>query len=90
MSLEDVPSCSSSPFYFVSQTKVDTKQVSHVLGKWGKELQEPHRMYTNPNQILFVEAWVPIPKSRRMEFVHLLDQNNHALDLLTEVGTQCE
>jgi hypothetical protein len=27
-----------------------------VLGKCGKELHEPDRMYINPNQIVFVET----------------------------------
>ncbi len=42
-------------FYVVSQTNPETKQVSNVLVKRGKELHEPDRMYLNPNQILFVE-----------------------------------
>jgi len=42
-------------FYIVSQTNPETKQVSHVLVKRGKELHGPDRMYLNPNQILFVE-----------------------------------
>jgi hypothetical protein len=42
-------------FYKVSQTNPETKQVSNVLVKRGKELHEPDRMYINPNQILFVE-----------------------------------
>jgi hypothetical protein len=43
-------------FYVVSQTNPDTKQVSNVLVKRGKELHEPDRMYINPNQIVFVET----------------------------------
>jgi hypothetical protein len=43
-------------FYVVSQTNPETKQVSNVLVKRGKELHEPDRMYINPNQIVFVEA----------------------------------
>ena len=43
-------------FYVVSQTNPETKQVSNVLVKRGKELHEPDRMYINPNQIVFVET----------------------------------
>ena len=43
-------------FYVVSQANPDTKQVSNVLVKRGKELHEPDRMYINPNQIVFVET----------------------------------
>ena len=43
-------------FYVVSQTNPETKQVSSVLVKRGKELHEPDRMYINPNQIVFVET----------------------------------
>jgi hypothetical protein len=43
-------------FYVVSQTNAETKQVSNVLVKRGKELHEPDRMYMNPNQIVFVET----------------------------------
>ena len=43
-------------FYVVSQTNPETKQVSNVLVKRGKELHEPDRMYINPSQILFVET----------------------------------
>jgi len=46
-------------FYVVSQTNPDTKQVSNVLVKRGKELHEPDRMYINPNQIIFVETVGP-------------------------------
>jgi hypothetical protein len=42
-------------YYVVSQTNPDTKQVSNVLVKRGKELHEPDRMYLNPNQIVLVE-----------------------------------
>jgi hypothetical protein len=42
-------------FYIVSQTNPETKQVSNVLVRRGKELHGPDRMYLNPNQILFVE-----------------------------------
>jgi hypothetical protein len=43
-------------FYVVSQTNPETKQVSNILVKRGKELHEPDRMYINPNQIVFVET----------------------------------
>jgi hypothetical protein len=42
-------------FYIVSQTNPQSKQVSNVLVKRGKELHEPDRMYLNASQILFVE-----------------------------------
>jgi hypothetical protein len=42
-------------YYIVSQTNPDTKQVSNVLVKRGKELHEPQEMYVNPSQLLFVE-----------------------------------
>jgi len=42
-------------YYVVSQTNPDTKQVSNILVKRGKELHEPDRMYINPAQILCVE-----------------------------------
>jgi hypothetical protein len=43
-------------FYVVSQTNAETKQISNVLVKRGKELHEPDRMYINPSQIVFVET----------------------------------
>jgi hypothetical protein len=46
--LEDV-------FYIVSKTDPDTKQVSNILVKRGKELHGPDKMYLNPSQIVFVE-----------------------------------
>lgn len=42
-------------FYIMSKTDPDTKQVSNILIKRGKELHGPDRMYLNPNQIIFVE-----------------------------------
>jgi len=42
-------------FYIVSQTNPETKQVSNVLVKRGKELHGPDRMYLNANSIVFVE-----------------------------------
>ena len=42
-------------YYIVSKTDPDTKQVSNVLVKRGKELHGPDRMYLNASQIVFVE-----------------------------------
>ena len=42
-------------FYIVSQTNPETKQVSNVLVKRGKELHGPDRMYLNAHSIVFVE-----------------------------------
>lgn len=42
-------------FYIMSKTDPNTKQVSNVLIKRGKELHGPDKMYLNPNQIIFVE-----------------------------------
>ncbi len=54
-------------YYVVTKTDPNTKAVSNVLVKRGKELHEPDRMYLNPNQILFVE---PVgQKSRVMELI---------------------
>ncbi len=52
----------SEVYYIVSQTNPDTKQVSNVLVKRGKELHQPDRMYLSPNQILFVEPVGPSSK----------------------------
>jgi hypothetical protein len=49
-------------YYIVSQTNPETKQVSNVLVKRGKELHSPDRMYLTPNQILFVETVGPESK----------------------------
>lgn len=43
-------------FYVVSQTNVETKQVTNTLIRRGQELHGPDRMYLNPNQIIFVES----------------------------------
>jgi len=53
--LEDV-------FYIVTKTDPETKQVTNVLVKRGKELHEPDRMYLNPGQIVFVEPVGPESK----------------------------
>ena len=42
-------------FYIVSQTNPETKQVSNILVKRGKELHGPDRMDLNANSIVFVE-----------------------------------
>src|SRR5271157_449379 len=52
----------SEVFYIVSQTNPETKQVSNMLVKRGKELHQPDRMYLSPNQILFVEPVGPSSK----------------------------
>jgi hypothetical protein len=49
-------------YYIVSQTDPETKKVSNVLVKRGKELHQPDRMYLSPNQILFVEPVGPSSK----------------------------
>jgi len=52
----------SEVYYIVSQTDPETKKVSSVLVKRGKELHQPDRMYLSPNQILFVEPVGPSSK----------------------------
>jgi hypothetical protein len=42
-------------YYIVSQTNPETKQVSNMLVKRGKELHGPDRMYLNASSIVFVE-----------------------------------
>jgi len=42
-------------YYIASRTNPQTKEVSNVLVKRGKELHEPDSMYLNSVQILFVE-----------------------------------
>jgi len=49
-------------FYILSKTDPDTKKVSNVLIKRGKELHGPDRMYLNPNQIILVEPVGPDSK----------------------------
>jgi hypothetical protein len=49
-------------FYIVSKTNPDTKEVTNVLVKRGKELHGPDRMYLNANQIIFVEPVGPDSK----------------------------
>jgi hypothetical protein len=42
-------------FYILTKSDPQTKQVSNVLVKRGKELHRPDRMYLNASQIVFVE-----------------------------------
>lgn len=49
-------------FYIVSKTDPQTKQVTNLLVKRGKELHGPDRMYINANQIVFVEPVGPDSK----------------------------
>ena len=42
-------------YYIMTKTDPDTKQVTNILVKRGKELHGPDRMYLNPSQIVFVE-----------------------------------
>ena len=49
-------------FYILSKTDPDTKQVTNVLVKRGKELHGPDRMYLNASQIIFVEPVGPDSK----------------------------
>ncbi len=42
-------------YYIMSKTDPETKQVSNVLVKRGKEPHGPDRMYLNARQIIFVE-----------------------------------
>ena len=49
-------------YYVQSATDPQTKKVTNVLIKRGKELHAPDRMYINPNQILLVEPVGPSSK----------------------------
>jgi hypothetical protein len=49
-------------YYIVSKTDPDTKKVSNILIKRGKELHGPDRMYLNPSQIVLVEPVGPDSK----------------------------
>jgi hypothetical protein len=42
-------------YYILTKTDPETKLVTNVLIKRGKELHGPDRMYLNPSQIVFVE-----------------------------------
>jgi hypothetical protein len=59
-------------FYIVSKTNPDTKQVTNVLVKRGKELHGPDRMYLNANQIVFVE-----PVGTDSKVAQLISEANH-------------
>jgi hypothetical protein len=59
-------------FYIVSKTDPNTKQVTNVLVKRGKELHGPDRMYLNANQIVFVEPVGPDSK-----VAQLISEANH-------------
>jgi hypothetical protein len=58
-------------FYIVSKTDPNTKQVSNILVKRGKELHSPDRMYLNPQQIVFVE---PVGTSSKV--AQLINESN--------------
>src|SRR5271166_304582 len=58
-------------FYIISKTNPDTKQVSNVLVKRGKELHGPDRMYLNGSQIIFVE-----PVGSDSKVAQLIDEAN--------------
>ena len=45
----------SDVYYIMSKTDPDTKKVSNMLIKRGKELHGPDRMYLNASQIILVE-----------------------------------
>jgi len=49
-------------YYILSKTDPETKQVSNVLVKRGKEPHGPDRMYLNADQIVFVEPVGPDSK----------------------------
>ncbi len=59
-------------FYIMSRTDPNTKQVSNVLVKRGKELHGPDKMYLNPNQIVFVE-----PVGNDSKVAQLINEANH-------------
>lgn len=62
----------TSVYYIVSNTDPNTKQVTNVLVKRGKELHGPDRMYLNANQIVFVEPVGPDSK-----VAQLINEANH-------------
>ena len=49
-------------FYVLSKTDPETKQVTNMLVKRGKELHGPDRMYVNASQIIMVEPVGPDSK----------------------------
>lgn len=62
----------SDVFYIVSRIDPNTKAVSNVLVKRGKELRGPDRMYLNPSAILLVET---IGKNSKVD--QLISQANN-------------
>lgn len=58
-------------FYILSQSNPETKQVTNVLVKRGKELHGPDRMYLNANSIVFVE-----PVGADSKVAQLIDEAN--------------
>ena len=56
-------------FYVQSMTNPETKQVSNVLVKRGKEWHSPDRMVLNPQHIVFVE-----PVTAGSQVAHLIAQ----------------
>jgi hypothetical protein len=62
----------TSVFYIISKTDPDTKQVTNVLVKRGKELHGPDRMYLNSDHIVFVEPVGPDSK-----VAQLITEANH-------------
>ncbi len=59
-------------FYIISKTDPETKQVTNVLVKRGKELHGPDRMYLNGSQIVFVE-----PVGPESKVAQLINEANH-------------
>ena len=59
-------------FYIVSKTDPETKQVTNILVKRGKELHGPDRMYLNGSQIVFVE-----PVGPESKVAQLINEANH-------------
>ena len=57
-------------YYVQSGTNPETKQVTNVLVKRGKELHAPDRMYLNPNQIILVE-----PVGSGSKVAQLIEEN---------------
>lgn len=59
-------------FYILSKTDPNSKQVTNVLVKRGKELHGPDHMYLNASQIIFVEPVGPDSK-----VAQLINEANH-------------
>jgi hypothetical protein len=56
-------------YYIVTQNNPETKQVTNVLVKRGKELHGPDRMYLNPSSVVLVE-----PVSTDSKVAQLIDE----------------